>query len=239
MLESRDGLPLNRLAGPPRRAASRWRGPLVAGVVACHVLLGATVVVTAGAAELAAADLRLAPTGAQAADASHGGDAGHHEESLFAFVSRLLNFAVLAGGLYVLVRSPLARYLAARGQQIRADLAQAAETRRAAEAELQLIAARMQALPDELAALEARGRAEIDAERQRIRQAAAAERERLLQQARREIDQQLQTARRMLREEGADLAVGIARARLAQELTDADRLRLVDRYVARMQAVHD
>lgn len=97
----------------------------------------------------------------------------------------------------------------------------------------------MRALPAEVDALKARGTQEVAAEQQRIRAATAAERERLLEQARREIDQQLQGARRALKREVADLAVGIARLRVTHEITDQDRARLLDRYVAQVKVAHE
>lgn len=204
----------------------------------------------AQAAQPAAADhASLDPAHAQAdahaapGDAGHAAAAGHegehHEESLFSFLSRIANFLMLAGGLYYLLRSPLATYLGSRAEQIKSDLVQAAQTRERASTDLQDIEARMRALPAEVDALKARGTQEVAAEQQRIRAATAAERERLLEQARREIDQQLQGARRALKREVADLAVGIARLRVTHEITDQDRARLLDRYVAQVKVAHE
>jgi F0F1-type ATP synthase membrane subunit b/b' len=92
----------------------------------------------------------------------------------------------------------------------------------------------MKALPAELEALRARGRADVEAEAQRIREVAAAERERLLVQADRDIDQKVRAARRDLVEHAADLTIGLARTQIEREMTDADRTRLVDRYLAQV-----
>lgn len=179
------------------------------------------------------------PPGDTHAAAAHGAEGEHHEESLFSFLSRLTNFLILAGGLYYLLRSPLGQYLASRAEQIRADLVNAAEMRRTATAELAEIETRMKALPGEVDALKARGKLEVDAEHQRLRAATAAERDRLLEHARREIDQQWQSARRALKHEVADLAIGIARLRITHEITDQDRARLLDRYVAQVKTAHE
>jgi F-type H+-transporting ATPase subunit b len=193
-------------------------------------------------AQTAAAPHGDAP--AHAATDSHGqdhsGDHGEgHGESLGSFLSRIANFLILAGGLFYLLRSPLAKYLDSRAHQIKADLVTAGETRKAAAEELAQIESRMQQLPGEIEALKARGVQEVQAEQERIRQAAAVERERLLEQARREIDGQLAGARRVLKQDAADLAVNVARRRIEHEITDADRARLVDRYVAQVKTAHD
>ena len=180
-----------------------------------------------------------------AAPSAHGEAAegeGHgegHGESLWSFLSRIANFLILAGGLFYLLRSPLGKYLEARAEQIKADLVSAAETRMAAADDLAQIESRMAQLPAEIEALKARGVEEVRAEQERIRRAAAVERERLLEQARREIDGQLASARRVLKQDAADLAVQVARRRIEREITDADRARLVDRYVAQVKTAHD
>jgi F-type H+-transporting ATPase subunit b len=188
-------------------------------------------------AQAAAGDAH-APAGADHGAAAHEAEA-HHEESIWAFLSRIANFVILAGGLVYLLRSPLGKYLGERAEQIKLDLVHAADTRRAATEELSRIEARMKELPAEIDALKARGLTEVQAEQGRIKEAAAAERDRLLEQARREIDQQVAAARRTLKQDAADLVVGIARRRIEQEITEADRSRLVGRYVEQVKTVHD
>jgi len=159
-----------------------------------------------------------------------------HDSGLVDIVARLLNFAILAGTLFYLLRSPIATYLADRSRQIRGDLVNAAEMKRAAAAQMEEIDRRMQALPGELEALRAKGAQEIAAEEARIRAAAAAERARLLEEARRDIDLQLKIAERELVSHAADLAVGVATERIKNSITDDDQRRLVDRYVQQLRS---
>jgi F0F1-type ATP synthase membrane subunit b/b' len=103
-----------------------------------------------------------------------------------------------------------------------------------ATAKIAEIDARMKTLPAELEALGARGRSDIAAEEQRIRELAAAETQRLLDQAAREIDQRVRIAKRELVEHAADLTIDVARTKIQNEITDADRTRLVDRYLSQV-----
>jgi F-type H+-transporting ATPase subunit b len=151
-------------------------------------------------------------------------------------IARLINFAILAGSLWYLLRSPIGKYFADRGTQIRADLVNAAELRQTAAAAIEEIDRRMKALPAELEALRAQGAQEIAAEEARIRAAAAAERERLLEQARREIELQVKVAERELVMHAADLAVAVASERIKNNITSDDQQRLVDRYVQQLKA---
>jgi F-type H+-transporting ATPase subunit b len=181
-----------------------------------------------------------APAGTHAPDAASAKAEGAHEgESTVAFVGRVFNFLVLAGGLVYFLRTPLSNYLSSRSEQIRSDLVTAAATRESATRELAAIDARMTGLPAELAALKARGQDEIVAEQARIKAAADAERQRLVEQARLEIEQQKRAARRDLQEYAATLAVDVARTRLANDMTDADQSRLIDRYVAQVKTSHE
>ena len=151
-------------------------------------------------------------------------------------VARLVNFGILAGSLWYLLKSPIRGYLDDRGRQIRADLVNAAEMKQAAATQIEEIDRKMKALPAELDALRAQGAQEIAAEEARIRAAAAAERERLLEQARREIDLQVKVAERELMAHAADLAVGVAAERIKKSITDDDQKRLVDRYVQQLRS---
>lgn len=164
---------------------------------------------------------------------------GAHEESLLAFLARLGNFALLAGGLYYFLRTPIADYLAKRHEQIRHDLVEAAALKETATKQLSEIDARMKALPGEIDALRQRGAEEIKAEDARIRQAADVERQRLVAQTSAQIDMQLRAARRELVDLAADLAVASAKERLRAETTADDQQRLIERYVSQVRSTHD
>lgn len=188
---------------------------------------GAAVSQPAGHAE--AGDAHAAP-----GDHAAGGEHGNPVVDL---IARLLNFGVLAGTLVYFLRSPLAGYLGSRAAGIRSGLANAAEIRRTAEADLVAIEAKMAALPSELEAIRKAGAVEVEAEEARVREAAARERVRLLDQARREIDWQLKLAQRDLTAHTADLAVAVAARRVRATITAEDQARLVDRYLRQLGRV--
>ena len=169
-----------------------------------------------------------------AAHESAGAEA--HEESIWPFVGKIFNFVVLVGGLVYLVRKPFAEYLTRRGGELRGELSAAEALKAEATAKIAAIDARMKSLPAEIEALGARGRADIAAEEQRIRELAATEKQRLLDQAAREIDQRVRLAKRELVEHAADLTIDVARTKIQNEITDADRSRLVDRYLSQVSS---
>jgi F-type H+-transporting ATPase subunit b len=160
--------------------------------------------------------------------------AAEHSNPLVGMIARLFNFALLAGTLFYLLRSPLAVYLTNRSTEIRKRLVKASDLRAGAAAEQAAIAQKMQSLPAELEALRKAGAEEVAAEEARIRQAAESERERLLDVTRRDIGVQLKLAERALMRRAADLAVEVASERVKSTITEVDQLRLVDRYLVQV-----
>ena len=171
--------------------------------------------------------------------AEHAAEAEHVEHSIGEMIMGLgwpiANFAIFVGVLYYFFNKPLKDYLANRHSTIRKDLVEAAELKAAANAQLQQIDQKLQALPGEITALRARGADEIKAEEQRIAAAAAADRERMLEQTRKEIDLQVRLAKKEILEHAADLSVQLATDRIKKEVTPADQDRLVDRYLSQVK----
>ena len=211
------------------------RTRILAVVVAAVFVLGAGAVPVRAQAEHAAQPAAASEHQA-AAGAAHGegeGGAGHGEP-LTSTIARLFNFALLAGSLVYLLKSPLAAYLASRAAEVRARLVKAAEMRAAAAAETADVDRKLQTLPAELDRLRASGAEEVAAEEARVRQSADAERARLLEVTRRDIGMHVRLAERDLMRQAATLAVAVATDRVKASITDADQLRLVDRYLAQV-----
>ena len=174
------------------------------------------------------------PHGKEAAGV-HAAEGGGGHESPFALPARLFNFALLAGGLFYLLRSPLVGYLTQRGIEVRSELTNAAGLRKEASAQIAAVEAKVHALPGEIEALQRRGAEEIRAEEARIGASAEAERRRLLDQATREIEMQFRVAGRDLKKRAGELAVEVATARVKRTITASDHERLVDRYVSQVR----
>lgn len=167
---------------------------------------------------------------------AHGAEA-HDEESVWATLARVANFALLAGGLFYFLRAPVAAHLEARGQQIRGDLAMAAQVKADAAQRLRDIEQRLQDLPAELEMVRQRGVEEVAAEEARIAQQSEVERARLIAQARREIEQQVRTARQALTAHAAALAIGVAEECLRATLSSDDQHRLADAFTREVGGV--
>lgn len=190
-------------------------------------------------AAASAAQEHPAAAAGHATDQEHVAGAEHAEHSIGEMIIGLgwpiANFAIFIGVLYYFFNKPLKDYLANRHSTIRKDLVEAAELKATANAQLQQIDQKLQALPGEITALRARGADEIKAEEQRIAAAAAADRERMLEQTRKEIDLQVRLAKKEILEHAADLSVQLATDRIKKEVTPADQDRMVDRYLSQVK----
>jgi F-type H+-transporting ATPase subunit b len=158
-----------------------------------------------------------------------------HQSSLAALFWPVINFAVMCGVLYYLLKTPLATYLKDRDETIRRDLVEAASLKSTATAQLDDIDRKLKALPGEIETLRQRGKTEVAAEEQRITQQATAERDRLIAQAGRDLETQVRLAKRALTAHAADLALQLAADRIATETTAADHGRLVTRYLEQVK----
>lgn len=142
-------------------------------------------------------------------------------------IARIINFTILAGGLYYLVGKTVSQYLRTRSETIRKDLIDAKTLRSEAESVLTGVRTRLSALPAELAAMKQRGSEELAAEKVRLAEATAAERARVQEQTRREIELTSRVARRDLMTHGVELSMKLARTRIERDITAEDQARLV------------
>jgi F-type H+-transporting ATPase subunit b len=179
-----------------------------------------------------------APAGEAHGDA-HGEGAGEHGGGAHAapsfdvkrFGFQVLNFAVL---LFLLVKfggPAVKKALEARSQQIKSDLASAAEARAAAQARFEKQEQRLAALESEIEAIRAGIKQEAEAEKVRLIAMAEDRARRIREESEFIIEQQVKQAEEDLRREVAAQAVALAEQIVRSQLGPADQQRLVDTFV--------
>jgi len=151
------------------------------------------------------------------------------------FYLTVLNLLILIGVLVYVGRKPIQSFFEDRRLQIREDLDTAAKLRADAEARYTEWQRRLVDLDAELDQLRARARERAESERDRILAEAAAGAERIRQDARAAIAQETRRAQALLRDEASSLAIDLAQGVLDREVTDADRARLIDEFIARIE----
>ena len=175
---------------------------------------------------IAAAALAAPPAFAEGASAEG------HQGTL---VWHAVNLAVLLAVLIYLLREPIRDFLATRRRDIEQNLERAAAVLREAEERLAEWKRRMARLDTEIAEIRRLAEERAQAERQRILADAAAAAARIRRDGAAAVEQEERRARDALRKEAADLAIELAGELLRQQVTEADRARLAEEFIERME----
>jgi F-type H+-transporting ATPase subunit b len=179
--------------------------------------------------------LGIAPLAAHGADAAHGEhDAAAAAEHAKEVRYEWLNLAILIAVLGYFARKPVNEYLAARRDTIAKNITSSEQLLRDAERKLAEWNAKAARLDADVQAILESTRKSAEAERAAIIADAEATASRIRQGAAGVVDRELRTARVALRKEAAELAVTLASSLLQQHTTDADRSRLVDEFIAKI-----
>jgi F-type H+-transporting ATPase subunit b len=146
-------------------------------------------------------------------------------------VLQFINFGVLVAVLGWFGGKAINKALLARHEQLKADLASAAEARAAAEQRLKLHEARLASLEQEIAGIRAGIKEEAEAEKARLIAAAEDRARRIREETAFLLDQQVKEAESRLKREAADASVKVAEQILRQALDGRDQQRMVDTFV--------
>jgi F-type H+-transporting ATPase subunit b len=181
------------------------------------------------AALCAPALLALAPLARAAEEEAHGPD--------WATLGiALLNFAALLFVLHRFALPTIQSFFFQRSEGIRKQLDQAQSRLRSAEAELAALRQRQGSIDHEAQRLVAELRSEASAERERSLARVAATTERIREDASRVAEREIARARAELRAEAATLAAQLAGGMLREKLRPEDQQRLLDEFVAGVEA---
>jgi F-type H+-transporting ATPase subunit b len=173
-----------------------------------------------------------------AAEGHEGAHGGEHAPSIDGKTLglQLLNFGVL---LFILIKfggGAINKALLARHQQLKTDLAAAAEARTQAEERLKKQEQRMANLEKEIHAIRLGIKQEAEAEKARLIAAAEERARRIREETAFIIEQQVKEAEALLRREASDGAVKIAEELLRRAMDARDQQRFVETFVADVAA---
>jgi F-type H+-transporting ATPase subunit b len=147
-----------------------------------------------------------------------------------------INFILLAAALFYLGRKPLGAFFAQRSESVRKALEEGRKALEASQAQLKAVEEKLRHLEQDIAAFKASAVREMEAERERLRQAAAAEAEKIRDFTRVQMDVALRAAKLELRSYAVQQAIEQAEAMIRERLDDAGRSRLFGRFVAGLEA---
>jgi F-type H+-transporting ATPase subunit b len=161
-------------------------------------------------------------------------ESGGGRSELWLGIGKLTNLILVIAVLVWVGRKPLAAFFAGRTEAIREQLAEAQRARAEAETKLAEIEASMSSLDHELQQIKETAEKEAWDEYQRLLTVAEQDAAKTLERARREIEGMTRAAQIELKEHAASLSIQLATEKIRSEMTDEDRSRLLERFVAKV-----
>jgi F-type H+-transporting ATPase subunit b len=155
---------------------------------------------------------------------------------LMAFVWEAGNLLLLLGVLVYLGRKPVLNYLSERRLRIQENLTNSERLMKEAEARLAEWNQKASTLDVEIEELRQMARERAEQEKAQILEDARVTAERIKRDAESGVSREVERAKQALRDEAADLSVELAGKLLQDQVTDADRDRLVDEFVDEIEA---
>jgi F-type H+-transporting ATPase subunit b len=146
------------------------------------------------------------------------------------------NLLALLAVLVYLGRKPVLNYLSERRLRIQENLANSERLMKEAEARLSEWRERAARLDEEVETLRRMASERAEQEKAKILEDARVTAERIRRDAESGVSREVERAKQALRDEAADLAVELAGKLLQDQVTDGDRDRLVDEFVAEIEA---
>jgi F-type H+-transporting ATPase subunit b len=167
------------------------------------------------------------------ADVAFAASGGEHGGSHWAKTDtyRIINFLVLAGLVFFLIRKPAAQFLGDRIKGIQEQLKELEQKKIEAEKKLAEYTRRLEDLSAESDRIIEEYRRQGETMRENILTAAEASAAKLESQAKRNIEHEFKKARIELEAEIMEKAISRAQDMLARNITDKDQERLVGEYL--------
>jgi len=162
-----------------------------------------------------------------------------HVSATTDFLGKVVNFLLLFGGLFYLLRKPVKAMLVKRAAGVGETIRLAEADRTASEAKAAESRAKLAGLQGEVRALKAEAEEEGRRETGRIAAAARAEAERLKKLTRQELDAQVRRSVQELKAYAAARATDLARERIRRRLTPETQAALIEKSIDRLSRLHE
>ncbi len=171
-----------------------------------------------------------------ASDAEHGEHEAAHKGWIATDTYRVMNFAVLAVALFLLLRKPVSQVLASRIKGIKDQLEELEKKKADAEKELATYSEKLEELNLEAEKIVEQYIKQGNEAKARILKEAESTAEKLEEQAKKNIEYEFEQARKNLREDILEKAISKAEQIIRERISTEDQERLVDEYLDKVVA---
>lgn len=143
----------------------------------------------------------------------------------------LINFVILVSLLTFLLRRKIKDALANRAARVKGDIDESNRLRKDAQQRFEELESRLDGFENELASMKADAESSALTEQESIMARAEEDAARIAESAQRSIRDETERARQALRQEVAELSVGLARDKLSANVTADDQSRLAGDFI--------
>ncbi len=147
----------------------------------------------------------------------------------------LINFVILASLLTFLLRGKLKEALSNRAARVKGDIDESNRLRKDAMQRFEDLESRLEGFENELAGMKAEAETNALTEQQAIMARAEEDAARIAESAQWSIRDETERARQALRQEVAELSVGLAREKISANVTEDDQSRLTGDFIDTVQ----
>lgn len=169
-------------------------------------------------------------SGGGAEAGSHGGGWGSIDSY------KLLNFVVLVGVLFVLLKAPVKNFFSTRVEDLKKEIADLEEKKEKAEKDLQEYVSKIESLDEEVKVIVKTYVEQGEKAKMKILEEAKSSAEKLRVQAERKVEQEFQHAKETLSKEIVDKAVFEAEKLIKDKINDQDQDKIIEEYIGKVVA---
>lgn len=162
-----------------------------------------------------------------------------HSASVMGYIGKVVNFLVLLGGLYLLLRKPLGEFLERRVREIDSAIREAKKDRQEMEEQVLKSSERLSKLEEETMKIRTNAQEEGIKRKEQILQAAEKEASKIREWNRQEIDMFYQTKVRELKIQAAEWATALARRNIEEKMTPEKQILILDLSIDKLEDMYE
>jgi len=165
-------------------------------------------------------------------------NADHGSNSLD-FVGKSINFIVLFGGLFFILRKPIKNYLEEKRRKEDLSIKEAMEARNKSEKKLNSALKSLDKLSEKVRKIKEEAEKNGEEQKEKIIESARQEAENLKEMSKQEIDAIYASGIKELRSYAADVTIKEASKRIKQKMTPKLRSVIIDKSIERLDKLHE
>lgn len=162
-----------------------------------------------------------------------------HSSNSMDFAGKVINFTVLFGGLFLILRKPIKNYLDQRIKKEDLSIKEAMETRSESEEKLKSALSRLDKLSEKVTSIKDEAKQDGEKKKEEIVKSARQEADRLKDLSKQEIESVFASVMKELRAYAAEVTIEEAAKRIKQRMTPKLQSAIIDKSIERLDKLNE